>query len=252
MSTHLFIVTGHSRGLGAALADQLLARGHALLCLARHANAELADKARQQAVPCEQWTVDLAEPVTAAARLQAWLQGFDTQGLRGATLINNAGMLSRVGPVDECADEDLSRALRVDLEAPMLLTAAFLRATRGWSARRRVLNISSGLGRRAMAGSASYCAAKAGMDHFSRAVALDEAQLKHGARIVSLAPGVIDTDMQAELRNATAAGFPEQAAFFRLKVEGQLSPAHDAAARVLAYLNRSDFGDDPVADVRSA
>jgi len=43
-----------------------------------------------------------------AARLQAWLQGFDTQGLRGATLINNAGMLSRVGPVDECADEDLS------------------------------------------------------------------------------------------------------------------------------------------------
>ena len=61
MPTHLFIVTGHSRGLGAALADRLLARGHALLCLARRANAELAAKAGQQAVPCEQWPVDLAE-----------------------------------------------------------------------------------------------------------------------------------------------------------------------------------------------
>ena len=71
-----------------------------------------------------------------------------------------------------------------------------------------MLNISSGLGRRAMAGQATYCAAKAGMDHLSRAVALDQALLANGARIVSLAPGVIDTDMQAQLRGSSVAGFP--------------------------------------------
>lgn len=250
MSSHLFIVTGHSRGLGAAMADQLLVPGNTLLCLSRTANVALAGKARAQGLPCEQWSVDLAQTSAVSARLQAWLQGLDTQGLRSATLINNAGVLSRIGPVDECPDDELARALRVDLEAPMLLTAAFLRATRAWSARRRVLNISSGLGRRPMAGSASYCAAKAGMDHFSRALALDEAQHRHGARIVSLAPGVIDTDMQTELRNAAASGFPDQAMFAKLKAEGQLSSSHDAAARVLAYLHRADFGDEPVDDVR--
>ena len=76
--------------------------------------------------------------------------------------------------VSEDAD-DLARALRVGLEAPMQLTAAFLGATDAWTVPRKVLNISSGLGRRAMASQAAYCAAKAGMDHFTRCVALDEA-----------------------------------------------------------------------------
>ena len=74
-----------------------------------------------------------------------------------------------------------------------------------------MLNISSGLGRRAMAGQATYCAAKAGMDHLSRAVALDQALLDNGAKIVSLAPGVIDTDMQvAAARQRAAAAFPSR------------------------------------------
>uniref|UniRef100_UPI003C77E626 SDR family NAD(P)-dependent oxidoreductase n=1 Tax=Escherichia coli TaxID=562 RepID=UPI003C77E626 len=81
------------------------------------------------------------------------------------------------------------------LEAPLLLTGAFLRGTAGWTGARRVLNISSGLGRRAMASQAAYCAAKAGMDHFTRCVALEQEGLANGARVCSLAPGVIDTDM---------------------------------------------------------
>ncbi len=252
MSSQLFILTGASRGLGAAMAEQLLAPDHQLLCLSRQTSDALAAKAAQGGAGLEQWPIDLAQPVEAAARLQAWLQGLTAAHFGAATLINNAGVITRVGPADECADSDLSAALRVSLEAPMLLTAAFLRATRAWSASRRVLNISSGLGRRAMAGSAGYCAAKAGMDHFSRAVALDEAQRANGARIVSLAPGVIDTDMQVQLRAADPAGFPEQGNFIKLKDGGQLTSPEDAAARVLAYLKRPDFGANPVADVRDA
>ena len=67
-------------------------------------------------------------------------------------------------------------SLRIDLEATVLLSAAFLDATRGWRGDRRILNISSGLGRRAMASSAVYCAAKAGMDHLTRSLALEEAR----------------------------------------------------------------------------
>ena len=87
-----------------------------------------------------------------------------------------------------------------------------------------------------MAGQATYCAVKAGMDHLSRAVALDQALLANGARIVSLAPGVIDTDMQAQLRGSSVAGFPERKMFVELKETGRLSSSHEAAARVLAWL----------------
>jgi NAD(P)-dependent dehydrogenase (short-subunit alcohol dehydrogenase family) len=248
MARHLFIVTGASRGLGAAMARQLLAApDHRLLCLSRQRSAALDAVAGNS---CEQWAVDLSRPDEAAARLGPWLAAQDASAFASATLINNAAALTRVGAIDDCSDAELSSALRVGIEAPLLLTAAFLRATRAWPAHKRVLNISSGLGRRAMAGQASYCAAKAGIDHFSRALALDEAQRPNGARVVSLAPGVIDTDMQQHLRSADSAGFPEQANFVGLKDKGQLTSPEDAAARVLAYLNRADFGANPVADVR--
>ncbi len=250
---HLCILTGASRGMGAAMAEQLLAPDRLLLCISRHRSDALAAQAEAiGGAQCEQWTLDLAEPVSVAAKLQGWIGALDGAAFSSATLINNAAALTRVGPIDACSEAELSAAMRVSLEAPVLLTAAFLRATRAWTGHKRVLNVSSGLGRRAMAGQASYCAAKAGMDHFSRALALDEANRAHGAKVVSLAPGVIDTDMQVHLRASDAAGFPDKANFVDLKDKGQLTSADEAAKRVLGYLARADFGANPVADVRDA
>jgi NAD(P)-dependent dehydrogenase (short-subunit alcohol dehydrogenase family) len=180
------------------------------------------------------------------------LQGFGASHFASATLINNAAMLMPPGPVDDGDPATLSAALRVGLEAPVMLSAAFLRATRGWSGPRKLLQISSGLGRRAMAGSAAYCAVKAGLDHFVRGLALDEALRTRGAKVVSLAPGVIDTDMQVQLRGADPARFVEQARFAQLKTDGHLDSPDAAAAKVLTYLARPDFGFQPVGDVRDA
>ena len=112
--------------------------------------------------------------------------------------------------------------------------------------------VSSGLGRRAMAGSASYCAAKAGLDHLARAVALEEASRPNGARVVSLAPGVIDTDMQVQLRGADPARFGDRERFVQLKTGGHLDSPAAAAAKLVAFLDRADYGSNPVADVRDA
>ena len=250
MKPSLFILTGASRGMGLAMARQLLAESHTVIGLSRQVNPTLAAEAAAQGAPLHQWPVDLTDGSSAAARLAAWLRGQAPDAFASATLINNAGVIPRIGPLSDADPDELARALRVGLEAPMALTAAFLGATAHWSGPRKVLNISSGLGRRAMASQAAYCAAKAGMDHFTRCLALDEALKPHGARVCSLAPGVIDTDMQVQLRGADAAAFPDRAAFTGMKDKGQLATPDDAAARVLAYLNRPDFGAVPVADVR--
>jgi benzil reductase ((S)-benzoin forming) len=250
MPSHLFILTGASRGMGAAMAEQLLAPDVTLLGLSRRIHEALPLRAQAVGAVLEQWPCDLSRPVEVALALTAWLHPIDPQRFDSATLINNAGVISRIGPLDDTEPTDLAQALRVGLEAPVHLTAAFLRGTREWRGRRQVLNISSGLGRRAMAGTATYCAAKAGLDHFSRAVALEEEARPNGARIVSLAPGVIDTNMQVQLRTAHAEGFPDQPRFAELKDSGQLSSPQEAARRVLAWLQRADFGTHPVADVR--
>ena len=62
--------------------------------------------------------------------------------------------------------------------------------------------------------------------------------------------GVVNTDMQLHLRAGDPAGFPEQVNFIDLKESGQLTSPDDAAARVLAYLNRADFGATPIGDLR--
>ncbi len=251
-SPHLTLLTGASRGMGLAMASQLLQAGHDLVCISRRTHDPLAAQAAAAGVRCEQWALDLAQADVAAERLTQWLQARGPAGLASVTLINNAGVIPRLAPLGDIESGDLSNALRVGLEAPMLLTGAFLRATRSWGCTRKVLNISSGLGRRAMASSAAYCAAKAGMDHYTRCVALEEANQPGGARVCSLAPGVIDTDMQMQLRGADANEFRDVGTFISLKSQGQLTSPQDAAARVLAYLARPDFGSQPVADVRDA
>lgn len=239
----LIILTGASRGLGAALTEQLLAQGHQVLGLSRQPSAQTHERLTQ-------WSVDLVDPGPVAERLEQWLAAQTAPAWTAVSLINNAGWIPPVRPLRDLGAGDLARALRAGLEAPMVLSAAFLRATRGWAAPRKVLNISSGLGRRAMASQAAYCAAKAGMDHFTRCLALEEALQPHGARVCSLAPGVIATDMQVHLRGAGREHFPDRDTFVGLHAQGQLASAADAAARVLAYLRRADFGEPAVGDVR--
>jgi NAD(P)-dependent dehydrogenase (short-subunit alcohol dehydrogenase family) len=242
MPQTLYIITGSSRGLGLGMAQEALAHGHRVLGLARQQASVLEGQ-------CEQWAADLGQPLEIAQRLEAWLA---RQPATDAVLINNAALLTEPGPSDAVPPIALSTALRVGLEAPLLLTGAFLRATAHWPAARKVVLISSGLGRRAMAGSAPYCAQKAGLDHFARAAALDEALKPNGARIVSLAPGVIDTDMQVQLRNSTSPGFPDRGVFADYHAHGRLASPQAAAQAVLRYLARDDFGSNPVADVRDA
>jgi NAD(P)-dependent dehydrogenase (short-subunit alcohol dehydrogenase family) len=248
MSKHLSIVTGASRGLGLAMCRQLLQQGHLVVAIARQPT-ELPVPPGGELLS---WQQDLVDPIAAAGRLGGWLAGRDATRWSSVTLINNAGVVARPAPLGHGTDEELSNSLRVGLEAPTLLTAAFLRASSAWTMPRKVLLISSGLGRRAMAGSASYCAAKAGMDHLARAVALEQAARPNGARVVSLAPGVIDTDMQVQLREADPLLFPERVRFAGLAAAGQLDTPDQAAAKVLAFLSRADFGSEPVADVRQA
>jgi benzil reductase ((S)-benzoin forming) len=240
MAEHLSIVTGASRGMGRAIAQRLLAQGHTVLGLSRTAPE----------AGFEQWPCDLADPLPVARRLAAWLAAFAPDRFASASLVNNAALVTPPAPLADTDLDALSAAARVGLEAPLLLTAAFLDATRAWAGTRRVMHVSSGLGRRGMASVAAYCAVKAGLDNLARAQALEEAARPNGARVCALAPGVIDTDMQVQLRGADAAAFPDRDAFVQMKSGGRLDSPADAAAKVVAYLHRPDYGANPVGDVR--
>ena len=73
MTQHLYILTGASRGMGLAMAQQLLQSGHSLLCISRKTNDTLDSLAQASGATLLQWSQDLADGVAASARLRAWL-----------------------------------------------------------------------------------------------------------------------------------------------------------------------------------
>jgi benzil reductase ((S)-benzoin forming) len=251
--THLYIVTGSSRGLGQAIAKQLASANHKVVGIARRQNLELASL--EVKYPVEQWKADLADAQDIAVQLERYLTTALVsiqEPIASVTLINNAAYLVEPASLGDQANDDIVRAIEVGLTAPLLLCNAFLRATQSASIPKSIVNISSGLGRRAMAGSTSYCAIKAGMDHFTRAVEMEQQETRHPVRVCSLAPGVIDTDMQVQLRGAPPEAFSSRQNFQDLKDKGLLDSPDAAAAKIIAYIARKTFGKQVIADVRDA
>ena len=112
----------------------------------------------------------------------------------------------------------------------------------------RIVHVSSGAGRNAVPGWSIYGATKAALDHHARSAALDQAPR---LRICSLAPGVIDTGMQAEIRGLSLEQFPMREKFDDLKRAGALSDPAQCARHVVGYLLGAQFGSVPVDDLRS-
>lgn len=232
------IVTGHSRGLGEGIARALLARGAQVMGIARHGNPALAG--------VHEVALDLAD----AAALQAWLEGGELAAFLGgatsALLVNNAGVVQPVGAPGTQGSARLALAVSVNVTAALVLTDAFVAATRGCPDR-RVAHVSSGAGRAPYSGWSIYCATKAALDMHARAVALDALP---GLAIASIAPGVIDTAMQAEIRNTPEQDFPAIGRFIALKQDGALADPNTAGAQLVEYATGRHFGSTPLADLR--
>ncbi|WP_026075675.1 SDR family oxidoreductase [Noviherbaspirillum massiliense] len=237
------ILTGHTRGLGAAIAQELLARNIAVLGVARKRNAELE---KNFPALLQQAEVDLAD----SSALAHWLAGGALQGFMAGSkeilLVNNAGIVQPVGPIDTQDPVTIAQAVSLNVAAPLMLAGAVAAANRGTGGL-RILHVSSGAARNAYPGWSVYCATKAALDHHARAVVLDKTP---NVRICSLAPGVIDTDMQAQIRATPVEHFPLRERFEGLKREGQLTSPEDCARRLVDYLLDAKFGQMPVADIR--
>ena len=240
---NLYVVTGTTQGLGAALATRIaLDPGNELVALARAPDGPIAGGTRFQ--------VDLADAHAVGKACERIAERIRGKRYDKAVLINNAGVVAPVAPLERADAAELERNLAVNLVAPMLLMRGFLVATEGVARLRRIVNISSGAGRRPISGWSAYCAAKAGLDMATRVVALESQARGLAVEAVSLAPGVIDTAMQGVVRGASAEDFADVERFRQMKSEGTLRPAADVAADILRAEAAGQLVGDAVLDLR--
>ena len=221
------IITGHSYGLGAALAAAWLETGACVIGLARSNNAALAATHPGQ---LHETAIDLADPQAVLAYTRSDAFRHICQEADTLWLFNNAGTVAPSAPLGAQAD------------APLLLANATVAHARDRE-RVRIVHISSGAARKPYPGWSIYGASKAALDRHAADAAAE------GVRIVSLAPGVVDTAMQAGMRNDAA--FPLRDQFAALHADGKLQSASDTAAQILAYCQSDQFAREPIADIRT-
>jgi len=240
------VVTGASRGLGQALAAGLLASGATVITLARSTSPELTDLARKHGARLQQLQADLSQ--VAAIESAAGLMSAALPATAGRyVLLNNAGTVDPVALSDALFDAAaIEQAFNLNVTAAMVLAATFLRSTPA-GADRRIVNISSGAGRKPTAGWPVYCATKAALDHYTQVLALENPQV----RVAALAPGVIDTGMQAHIRSSDPQQFPDLERFVQMHEGGHLADAAHTAQTLLQLVASDAFGREIIDDIRN-
>lgn len=225
---NLAIITGTTKGIGAALREVLaMDKNNIVITLSR------APTTTESPFNV---TLDVSDLGAIEAAFASVVARMGDHRFDRAVLINNAGVVSPVGAFDKIGATETGHSLIVNVAAPMVLSRQFALATRGIAAQRLIVNISSGAAKRAVAGWSAYCAAKAGLEMATRAAALDASRNDPTLSICSLAPGVVDTPMQGLIRATNETEFPDVERFRAMKTDGVLRDAHDVARDIAALI----------------
>jgi NAD(P)-dependent dehydrogenase (short-subunit alcohol dehydrogenase family) len=162
-----------------------------------------------------------------------------------------AGTLTPIGFAGEVEPAAYRRNVLLNSAAPQILGDAFLRAAQKTRARCDLVLISSGAAHSIYEGWTSYAAGKAAVDQWTRTAGAEQARRGGRCRVLAVAPGVVATPMQAEIRGTPSQDFPEVSRFVELERSGALREP-EAAARDIWALLEGDFKNGTVLDLRGS
>lgn len=221
-------ITGSSKGLGKALAELFL----------KQKETKVIGMSRTCSITDENYThhtLDLSN--------QQIVNDFKFPDLTDADeviLVNNAGMLDPIKKVGTFTAESVAKNIQVNLTAPMILCNEFIKMYQNITCKKLILNISSGAGKYPIDGWAAYCTAKSGLDMYSTVMHAEQNLLSNVStkiKIVALSPGIIDTEMQAEIRNTKAEDFSQVDRFVDYKKSGELQSSLQTAEKIIRKLH---------------
>lgn len=230
---NLIYITGSSSGLGKALAELLL----------EDEDNQLVGIARRQTIKHERYR-HIAQDLA---------QSFDTSffeelpnNCKKVVLINNAGSLGPVTKVGQHSAKEVADNYSLNVTAPSVLCNQFVKSYQSVVAERIIINVSSGAGKYPIEAWSTYCASKAALDMFSQVLQKEHPDFK----VFAVAPGIVDTPMQEEIRMADKNQFPDLEKFKDYKASGALSSAREVALKYLSIIEETEKFSEVLLSVR--
>ena len=211
-------ITGSSSVVGKALTELLL----------EDENNQLVGVSRSNDIQHEQFThfsMDLKEVVSENIFQKL------PENCNKVVLINNAGAVGSITQVGSQSYKEVSDNYSVNVTAPSFLCNQFVMAYRDEPVEKIIINVSSGAGKHPIEAWSTYCASKAALDMFTQVLQAEQPSFK----VFAVAPGIVDTPMQASIRGADKKHFPGDR-FQSYKDQGELASARDVALKYLKIL----------------
>jgi len=238
-----FFITGTSRGIGKALVERIL----------QEEDSEVHGFSRNQTLEHPRYHHHSAD-LSDTTRLSQHVADFfpELKEAEQIVLINNAGMLGEVKYMGEVDHSSFARLFNLNVTAPAILMNQFIRTYRQSTGEKMIINVSSGAGKHPVDGWSGYCASKAALDMLSQVAQteLQEKGLDGHFKVYALAPGVVDTEMQGEIRLVSKENFSKLDKFVNYKKDGTLDNAQYTAEKFMELINNSGRFAEVLQDVR--
>jgi benzil reductase ((S)-benzoin forming) len=233
MQNGFFLITGTSRGIGEALAREILQHGHTVLGVAR---------SRSDALESPQYhhvAVDLADTSGVSAIMAQVDAITDQTDFARVGLIHNASAVEPAVPIDRAAPEDIETHVKIGLVTPMILTSQFIRKFADAPVQKRIAFVSSGAAVTPLLDGSVYSGTKAGINMFARGVGLEQQRREHGFEVVVIGPGMVDTAMQLAVRSKSPDEFALAGFFKQAYEDGKLQDPAAVAAKIYIALGNT-------------
>ncbi|HDP74286.1 MAG TPA: SDR family NAD(P)-dependent oxidoreductase [Bacteroidales bacterium] len=233
-----FYITGTSSGIGLALTYQLLSND----------SNYVVGYSRRNVVSHHRYKHIQIDFSQQGAAREVEIPLFPNA--KHVVLINNAGILGDVKPIGKIANEQLEKTFMVNTVSPTILTNRLLSLYLPSAELITIVNISSGAARHAVESWGGYCASKAAIDMFS-SVLHAEQKLDETSRVkvISIAPGIVDTPMQDMVRQIDPTYFPQSERFHQYKQQGMLTSTEQVAKKIVELI--ANPPNNPIIDLRT-
>ena len=238
----LIIITGASKGIGNAIAKEFYKNGYAVISLSRTKATNLNG--------IEQIECDLTDLVSLQAVFKSVLNKAKFSSLTSITLFNNAGSLGLIKHLENNDYQIIINSVNINYTAPLLLNSMFIKETESWGIDRKIRTISSGAANSDIDGWSVYCSTKAAVNRMTSVIGLEQENKKSPVHTIAIYPGIVDTGMQTEIRNASEENFSNVLRFKEMKTNNELVSPEEVAIKILVIENDSSIENGSIVDVR--
>lgn len=239
---NILIVTGGSKGIGKALAEKYASENYKVYSLSR----SIIDIQN-----VTQIAIDLTDLNATKKSFKMLLDEISKEETSSLTLINNAGRIGKIANLENLEAEDIAKIIQLNTTIPAVLSALFIKHFEKLTCKKQIINISSGASVNAYQGWATYCTSKAGINMLTKAIATEQSVLENGVKCVSIFPGVVDTNMQTQIRRTAEEDFKSLERFVALKENNQLYTPNFVAESIFTIDTENKLSSGDIVDIRS-